>query len=114
MKEFTLDATNKKLGRIATEAAEILRGKNLPTFAPNVNPNHKVTIINAAQVDLDGTKLAEVYDRYSGYPGGRKEETREHLIERRGYTPVFEHAVRGMLPSNRLRSRLMNNLTIVE
>lgn len=114
MTEYTIDATNKKLGRIATEVATILRGKNTPTFAPNVAPDHKVTIINASKVDLSGGKLQEIYDRYSGYPGGRKEESRGHLIDRRGFAPVFEHAVRGMLPANRLRSRMMNNLTIVE
>jgi len=112
--EYTIDAQGKKLGRIASEAATVLRGKNDPSFTPNKIPGNVVKIVNASQVDLAGVKLEEKYMRYSGYPGGLKGETRGHLIKRRGYTPVFEHAVRGMLPSNRLRSELMKHLIIEE
>lgn len=114
MANYTIDATNKKLGRVATEAANMLRGKNEATYAPNKLSGNRVTIENAGKIDLSGVKLAEMYDRYSGYPGGRKEETRGHLIERRGIVPVFQHAVRGMLPKNRLRDRMMKNLIINE
>jgi large subunit ribosomal protein L13 len=112
--KHTIDATNKKLGRIATEAAMVLRGKNLPDFAPNKNPGNIVEIINASKVDFDAERLNKVYTRYTGYPGGLRGETRGHLIDRRGYVPVFEHAIRGMLPGNKLRSQLLKNLIITE
>ena len=113
-KEYTLDATGKKLGRIASQAAELLRGKTEPTYERHVMPKVKVTIENASKVDLAGVKLDEEYLRYSGYPGGLKGETRGHLIERKGYKDVFEKAVFGMIPGNRLRKPIMKNLTITE
>ncbi|MFT7557528.1 MAG: large subunit ribosomal protein L13 [Planctomycetota bacterium] len=112
--KYTIDATNQKLGRIATEAAMVLRGKNLPDFAPNKMPGTIVEIINASKIDFSSMRLDKVYTRYTGYPGGLRGETRGHLIDRRGYLPVFEHAVRGMLPNNKLRSRILKNLIIVD
>ena len=113
METYTIDATNKKLGRIATEAAMVLRGKDRPDFTPNKLPDVNVHIVNAAQVDLEG-RMDEVYDRYSGYPGGRKEIPRGRLIEKKGYEPVFQLAVRGMLPNNKLRAVAMKRLMITE
>jgi large subunit ribosomal protein L13 len=113
-KEYTIDAAGQKLGRVASEAAMILRGKNSPDFQPNVVSGNKVTIINASQIDLSQVKLDKEYKRYSGYPGGLKHETREHLIDRKGYKEVFEKAVYGMLPGNRLRAKIMKNLMIQE
>lgn len=113
-KEYTLDATGKKLGRIATEAANLLRGKTEASFERHVMPKVKVTIENASKVDLSAKKLEEEYFRYSGYPGGLKGETRGHLIDRKGYKQVFEKAVYGMIPANRLRQHIMKNLTINE
>lgn len=113
-KEYTLDATGKKLGRIATEAANLLRGKTEASFERHVMPKVKVTIINASKIDLSNKKLEEEYTRYSGYPGGLKRETRGHLIDRKGYKDVFTKAVYGMIPGNRLRSLIMKNLTINE
>ena len=112
--EYTLDATNKKLGRLATEAALILRGKNSPHFAPNVLADVKVTIINTSKADLSPAKLNEKYARYSGYPGGLRFEKRSRTIEKKGYAEVFRKAVRGMLPNTRLRALQLNNLTITE
>lgn len=112
--EYTLDATNKKLGRIASEAALILRGKNTAHFSPNVLADVKVIITNASKVDMTPAKLNEKYARYSGYPGGLRFEKRERTIEKKGYAEVFEKAVRGMLPNNRLRARMLKNLIITE
>jgi large subunit ribosomal protein L13 len=113
-KEYTLDAKGKKLGRLASEAAMILRGKNTPAFKPNAVSGNKVKIVNASLVDLAPVKLEKEYARYSGYPGGLKFEKRGKLIARKGYKEVFEKAVFGMLPGNRLRKPLMKNLTIEE
>lgn len=113
-KEYTLDAQGKKLGRVATEAATILRGKNSPDLQLNQVSGNIVKIINASKIDLAPVKLEEEYSRYSGYPGGLKFEKRGNLIKRKGYKDVFEKAVYGMLPGNRLRKLLMKNLIIEE
>ncbi|MDH5441990.1 MAG: 50S ribosomal protein L13 [Candidatus Nomurabacteria bacterium] len=113
-KEYTIDASGKKLGRVASEAAMILRGKNSPDFTPNKVSGNKVHVINASKIDLADVKLLDEYMSYSGYAGGQKRETRGHLIDRKGYAPVFEKAVYGMLASNKLRAPLMKNLTITE
>ncbi len=114
IKEYIFDATGKSLGRMATEVAMILRGKNEPDFTPNVVPQVKVIINNASKVSLTPAQLKAEYKRYSGYPGGLTEEPRGHAIERLGYAIIFEKAVRGMLPNNKLRSRMMKNLEINE
>ena len=111
-KEYVFDATGGSLGRLSSEIAMILRGKNEPTFAPNVAPNVRVVVNNASQVELNDSQLKDVYTRYSGYPGGLKHESREHLIDRKGYREVFEKAVYGMLPNNKLRAVMMKNLII--
>ena len=112
MKTHTIDATGKRLGRVATEAATVLRGKDQPNYAPNVAPQVTVEIINASKIDLSDKKLAEQYTRYTGYPGGLREETRGHLIDRKGFEPVFKHAVRGMLPNNKLRAEMLKRLVV--
>lgn len=113
-KEYVFDAEGKSLGRLATEIAMILRGKNEPTFTPNQVANVTVTVNNASKVSLNDSQLEKEYKRYSGYPGGLRHESREHLIERKGFLDVFEKAVRGMLPNNRLRALMMKNLIINE
>ncbi len=110
--EHTIDATNKKLGRIATEAAMILRGKTGTGFAPNVVPNNKVIIENASKVDLSEGRMNETYSRYSGYPGGLTQEKRGNMIKRKGYRVIFEKAVSGMLPKNKLRKQFLKNLIV--
>lgn len=110
--EYILDAQGQKLGRIASEAAMILRGKNTPDYQPHIISGHKVKIINASLVDLAPVKMEKEYKRYSGYPGGQKIEKRGKLINRKGYAEIFEKAVYGMLPANRHRKPLMKNLTI--
>ena len=113
-KEYVFDATGKSLGRLATEIATVLRGKNLADYQANTYPDLKVIIENASKVNLNASQLKKLYKRYSGYPGGLTEESMAHLIERKGYKDIFEKAVRGMLPSNKLRDRMMKNLIVKE
>jgi large subunit ribosomal protein L13 len=111
--QYTIDATNKKLGRIATEAAALLSGKSDVNYAPNRVSDVKVTIENASKIDLsESRKNDDTYSTYSGYPGGLRYETRGHLIDRRGYGEMFMRTIRGMLPRNKLRSHMLKNLTI--
>jgi large subunit ribosomal protein L13 len=112
--EKTIDATGRSFGRVATEAANILRGKDSPDFERNRITGMKVNIINASSVHISTrSKLTnKEYVRYSGYPGGQKKESLKKLLERRGYKEVFKKAVRGMLPSNKLRPELMKRLNV--
>jgi large subunit ribosomal protein L13 len=112
--EYVFDATDGSLGRLCTEVAMALRGKNQPDFQPNVVPDVSVIINNASKVALNKSQLKAEYKRYSGYPGGLRHESREHTIERLGYKILFEKAVYGMLPNNRLRAVMMKNLIINE
>jgi large subunit ribosomal protein L13 len=111
--KHTLDATNKKLGRLATEIAMILRGKNSPDFAPNKISGNQVEVINASKIDLLD-KMDDTYKTYSGYPGGLKHETRGNLIKRRGMGEVIYRTVRGMLPRNKLREEILKKLTVID
>ncbi len=113
----TINASGQKLGRIATQAAMILRGKNDPSFAPNKLSENTVIIENASLVDLSDAKLDDFeYKRFSGFPGGLSRETRRHVISRkgddRGYDHIFRHAIRGMLPNNKLRDRMLKKLIV--
>ncbi len=111
----TIDAKGKKLGRIATEAAVLLMGKNLPTFKRNAVTEVKVSITNASKISASEKKMLEKdYARYSGYPGGLTKETMAHLSERKGYSEVVRKAVFGMLPKNKLQRQIIKNLTITE
>lgn len=111
----TIDATNKSLGRVATEAASILQGKNTTDFARNTVANTTVTVTNASKLKVDPRKmLTKTYKRYSGYPGGLKEETLAHVASTKGYKSAVETAIKGMLPNNRLRSAMLKHLTITE
>ncbi|MEQ1561316.1 MAG: uL13 family ribosomal protein [Nitrospira sp.] len=113
--KYTLDAENKKIGRVATEAAVYLMGKNTPDFKRNSIPNIEVEIKNASKADIDEKKLkVKTYSRYTGYPGGLRQPTMEQVIAKKGYGELFKEAVLGMLPKNKLRSKMMNNLTITE
>ena len=114
-KEHTLDAADKPFGRVASEAAVLLMGKDTLSFRKNIASNIKVNIVNASKIKYNPKKLKnKIYQRYSGYPGGRSECTMQELIESGGYEKIFEKAVYGMLPANRLRSVLMKNLTVTD
>jgi large subunit ribosomal protein L13 len=107
-----LDAEDQVLGRLATKAAMILRGKNKPSFTPHVDCGDNVIIINAEKIRLTGNKMTEKqYVSHSGYPGGQKFKTPADLLKKKP-TAVVENAVRGMLPKNRLGSELFRNLYV--
>ena len=101
-KWWIIDAADKPLGRVSTEAARILRGKHKPIFTPNIDTGDFVIIINADKALLTGDKLdKKMYYHHSGYPGGLKEMTYRQLMERKPVLAV-EKAVKGMLPHNKL------------
>lgn len=113
--KYTLDAENKKIGRVATEAAILLMGKNLIDFRRNTAPAVSVEIKNAKLASIDGKKmLQKTYSRYSGYPGGLRKLTMRHIVERKGYSQLFREAVSGMLPKNKLRAKMLRNLKVTE
>lgn len=114
MKNYTIDATNKKLGRLAAEAASVLQGKNDPSYERHVMVDVVVTITNASKLDLGEAQMERGYKRYSGYPGGLTIEKGNMMKDRKGVSSLIEHAVSGMLPKNTHRSRLMKQLVITE
>lgn len=114
VKEYTVDAKGKRLGKVATEAASILIGKDRPDFAKNAVAPVLVKVVNASLMDIPEGRKDEVYKSYSGYPSGQKEETLEHLGKRLGYSEVVRRTVNGMLPKNKLQKVLMKNLVVSE
>ncbi|MDP3989115.1 MAG: 50S ribosomal protein L13 [bacterium] len=113
--EYVIDAKEKSLGRVASEAAMALRGKNDPSFAPNKLSDVWVTIKNTGTISVTEKKLEQkTYTRYSGYPGGLYKQSLSNLVDKKGYSEAMRKAVYGMLPNNRLRSRMMKRLTIEE
>ncbi len=113
--KFTINAQGRTIGRVATEAAIILMGKNSVLYKPNVAPKVTVTIENASKMSITPQKRAGVvYTRHSGYPGGLKTETLESVITKHSYGEVLKRAVRGMLPANKLRKVMLANLIIKE
>ena len=113
-KAYTIDATGKRLGKVATEAATLMIGKNDPNFAKHIIADVAVTITNVSKLDITDKKEKEIYQSYSGYPGGRTTETLIHLAKRRGYGEVVRRTVGGMLPNNKHKKRLLAKLTITE
>jgi large subunit ribosomal protein L13 len=113
--EYTLDATNKSMGRLASEIAALLMGKNDTSFTRNnVSPN-TVVVTNASKMKVVQQKLDEkTYLSFSGYPGGLKESTMKHVISKKGYAEVLRTAVKGMLPKNKLQAEFLKHLTISE
>jgi large subunit ribosomal protein L13 len=109
----TIDAKGKKIGRVASEAAKLLMGKNLTTFARHKAPDITVTITNAGKVSVTEKKgLQTKFARFSGYQGGLKFETLSALKSRQGGKAVLFRAVRGMLPNNKLRPKMLKRLKI--
>jgi large subunit ribosomal protein L13 len=113
-KTHAIDATGKRLGKIATEAASVLNGKHETDFARHTIADITVNITNVSKMDIPEKKKEEIYQTYSGYPGGRKTETLEHLGERRGYAEVVRRTIAGMLPDNKLKKQLLKQLVISE
>lgn len=113
-KQHAIDATGKRLGKVATEAASVLLGKRATDFARHTIEDVTVTISNVSKMDVPEKKKGEIYQTYSGYPGGRKVETLGHLATRRGYAEVVRRTIGGMLPNNKLKKQLLKQLVITE
>ena len=111
-KWYVVDAEGRTLGRLATEIATILRGKNKPQYTPHVDTGDFVVVVNAEKVVVTGRKAEQkVYRRHSGYPGGLKETSYERMMERRP-TEILRRAVKGMMPKNRLARQQLRKLKI--
>ncbi|MDD2287670.1 MAG: 50S ribosomal protein L13 [Bacteroidales bacterium] len=109
---IVIDAENQVLGRLATRVANVLRGKHKPSFTPHVDCGDNVIIINADKIRLTGNKLTEkVYVRHTGYPGGQRFTTPKELLAKFPIR-IIEHAVKGMLPKNKLGAQLYKNLYV--
>ncbi|UCE04884.1 MAG: 50S ribosomal protein L13 [bacterium] len=111
-KWYVVDAKNQVLGRLASQVARLLRGKHKPIFAPHVDVGDHVIIINAEKIRVTGKKAQQKrYKRYSGYPSGLKETVYEDMLARHPER-VLEHAIKGMLPKNRLGRKMFKKLRI--
>lgn len=109
---YVVDAADQVLGRLATQVATRLSGKDKPTYTAHVVGGDKVIVINASQVKVTGNKLTDKqYYRHSGYPGGIKSINLADQLQKDA-REVIVHAVRGMLPKNRLTSQMLNNLKV--
>ena len=109
---YIVDAEGKTLGRLATQVAEILRGKNKVTYTPHVDTGDYVIVINASKINLTGKKLNDKkYYNHSGYPGGLRERTAGEMINKYP-TEMFERAVKGMLPKGRLGRQMIKKLFV--
>lgn len=107
-----IDATNEVLGRLASQIAKILRGKNKPSYTPHADCGDMVIIINADKVKLTGKKMTDkVYIRHTGFPGGQRFATPADYLAKRP-TFVVEKAVKGMLPRTRLGAAVLRNLRV--
>jgi len=120
-KEWVIvDATDQVLGRLCSKVAKILRGKNKPSYSPNVACGDNVIIINAEKVRMTGNKMTDrIYLRYTGYPGGQRQETPETLMKKSfnkhlkpGMHPLYLHVLKGMLPKNRLGRQIIKNVHV--
>lgn len=111
----TLDAAGKTPGRLASAAAKTLLGKDHPDFERYLEAGIQLKIVNAGQLKLNQARAArKLYVTYTGYPGGQKLATPEEVIARFGKAEILRRAIHGMLPTNKLRPRLMKRLTITE
>ena len=107
-----VDAKDKVLGRTATQIASLLKGKHKKDLTPHIDMGDGVVCINADKIRSTGKKMGQkYYKRYSGYPGGLKEERLEHLLKRKP-TDVIRHAVKGMLPKNKLGRYMFKRLKV--
>ena len=111
--KYTIDAQGKKLGRVASMAAALLRGKSRADFTRNELPDCSVEIANVGTLSLSEKKIAAtMYNRYSGYPGGRRETSMREFIAKKGRAELLRKVILGMLPRNRQRSRIIKRLTV--
>ncbi len=109
---LVVDATGQTLGRLSTQIADALRGKRKPEYTPHVDTGDFVVVVNAEKISVTGNKLKDKkYYRHSGYPGGLKTRTLGEMLDRRP-EEVIRHAVKGMLPRNRLARRQITKLKV--
>jgi large subunit ribosomal protein L13 len=112
MAKHTIDATNKILGRLAVEIANLLRGKNKPSFVPYLDMGDEVIVINTDKIKVTGRKLKQkIYYRHSGYPGGLRATKLEEALKKDS-REVVRRAVYGMLPKNKLRDKMIKKLKL--
>lgn len=110
-----IDAAGQALGRVASQAAMHLRGKNSPSFRPHVLPETKVKIMNASKLKAETKKMTQTLKtRYTGYAGGLRQPSLAQVVEKHGWTEPLRLAIRGMLPANKLRDVIMRHLEITE
>ena len=111
-KWYVIDADGMTLGRLASEAAKILRGKNKPTFTPHIDTGDYVIVVNAAKVNVTGKKLDQkIYYHHSEYVGGMTEVTLREMLAKKPEA-VIEHAVKGMLPKGPIGSQMIKKLYV--
>jgi large subunit ribosomal protein L13 len=109
---YLVDVNERVLGRVATQIANVLRGKNKPVYTPSVDTGDFVIVVNAEKIVLTGNKLADkMYYNHSGYPGGLKSTNAAKLLEKKA-TELLRQAVKGMLPRNKLASHMLKKLKI--
>ena len=112
-KWYIIDAEGQVLGRLASQIAQILRGKHKPMFTPHLQSGDFVVVINAGKIAVTGNRLDQkVYYRHSQYPGGLKQTTLRQTLEGRFPERALEHAVRGMVMHNRLGADIMSHLKV--
>jgi large subunit ribosomal protein L13 len=110
---YVIDAEGQVLGRLASEIAQILRGKHKPTFTPHLQSGDFVIVINAEKIAVTGNRMEQkVYYRHSQYPGGLKQTTLRQTLEGKHPERAMEHAVRGMVMHNRLGAEIMHHLKV--
>jgi large subunit ribosomal protein L13 len=109
---YIVDAAGKRLGPLAVRIARALSGKHKPTWTPHIDDGDHVVVINAEKIELGGQKWdKKLYYRHSGYPGGLRLQTARELLEKRPER-LLENAVRGMLPTNRMRDQQLRRLSV--
>jgi len=109
---YVVDAAGQRLGTLAVRIAKALSGKHKPTWTPHIDDGDHVVVLNAAKIELGGNKWTEkVYHRHSGFPGGLRTETAEQVLQKYPER-LIEWAVRGMLPTNRMRDVQLRRLKV--
>ena len=109
---YVVDGTNQTVGRMCSRIAAVLRGKNKASYTPHVDTGDFIIVINADKVTFTGNKLEEkIYDNFTGYPGGLKQEIAKNLLARRPEV-IVERGVKGMLPKNRLGRKMYKKLFV--
>jgi large subunit ribosomal protein L13 len=110
---YIIDAEGQVLGRLASQIAQILRGKHKPTFTPHLQSGDFVVVINADKIAVTGNRLDQkIYYRHTQYPGGLKQKTLRQTLEGKYPERALEHAVRGMVMHNRLGAQIMSHLKV--